>query len=249
MIDAIVRRMGPTPHATPAGALFTADWRDVVFIHFEVDPRALQRAVPFDLDTRDGRAYVSLVAFTQRNLRPSVGGPVAAWLVSPLAHHAFLNLRTYVRVGSERGIHFLAEWIPNRLAVLVGPRTYGLPYRLGRLWYRADASAGSVAGRVAARGGALEYRGLHASSFSPADAGSLDHFLLERYVAFTARRDVRRRFAVDHIAWPQAKVDLHISDRSILALGGEWSSSARFIGANYSPGVDGVTIGAPTRIG
>jgi len=32
-----------------------------------------------------------------------------------------------------RGIFFIAEWIPNRLAVLIGPRMYGLPYRLGRL--------------------------------------------------------------------------------------------------------------------
>src|SRR5688572_4712316 len=243
MIDAIERRIRQTRHATRAGALFTADWRDVVFIHFEVDSCALQRAVPFELDTRDGRAYVSLVAFTQRSLRLSVGAAAAAWLVSPLAHHAFLNLRTYVRVGRERGIHFLAEWIPNRLAILVGPRTYGLPYRLGRLRYRADVSDGSISGCVKARGGAIEYAGSHDSSFSPAEMGSLAHFLLERYVAFTARGDVRRRFAVDHIPWPQAKVDLHLSDRSILALGGDWSSSARFIGANYSPGVDGVTIG------
>src|SRR5688500_16778179 len=176
MIDAIVRRMGQTRPATPAGALFTADWRDAVFIHFEVDPCALQRAVPFDLDTRDGRAYVSLVAFTQRNLRPAMGGAVAAWLVSPMAHHEFLNLRTYVRVGRERGIHFLAEWIPNRLAILVGPRTYGLPYRLGRLRYRADVSDGSIAGRVAARGGVLEYTGAQDSRFRPAHAGALYQF-------------------------------------------------------------------------
>src|SRR5213079_2093177 len=88
------------------------------------------------LDLLDGEAFVSLVAFTQRRLRPSLGGRIAAWLSSPLASHEFFNVRTYVRHRDDRGIFFLAEWIPNRLAVLIGPRTYGLPYRLGRLRYR-----------------------------------------------------------------------------------------------------------------
>src|SRR4051812_9887848 len=117
--------------------LFVADWLDAIFIHFAVDPSALASQVPpqLELDVRDGCAYVSVVAFTQRNLRPTVGGALAAWLATPLATHEFLNVRTYVRHGNTRGILFLAEWIPNRLAALIGPRTYGLPYRLGQLCY------------------------------------------------------------------------------------------------------------------
>src|ERR1700720_156490 len=57
--------------------LFVADWDDVLFLHFEVHPRDLQSAVPFELDLRDGRAYLSLVAFTQRRLRPAFGGRLA----------------------------------------------------------------------------------------------------------------------------------------------------------------------------
>src|SRR3954466_5107482 len=113
--------------------MFVADWTGVVFIHFRIDPRFLAPIVPFQLDTIDGDAYFSLVAFTQRRLRPSVGGRVAAWLSAPLAEHEFLNLRAYVRVNGERAIYFISEWIPNRLAALIGPRTYGLPYRLGAL--------------------------------------------------------------------------------------------------------------------
>src|SRR3982751_4891898 len=116
-------------------ALFVADWVDAMFVHFAIDQSKLQPMVPLPLDCLDGQAYVSLVAFTQRNLRPRVGGALAAWLATPLASHEFLNVRTYVRLGRTRGIFFLAEWIPNRLAVLIGPRTYGLPYRLGRLRY------------------------------------------------------------------------------------------------------------------
>jgi len=55
--------------------LFRAGWRRTVFIHYEVDPAALQPRVPFPLDTRNGKAYVSLVAFTLADLRFAAGGP------------------------------------------------------------------------------------------------------------------------------------------------------------------------------
>ena len=113
--------------------LFIAGWRRALMIHFEVEPEALQRAVPFPLDLRNGRAYVSLVAFTMCSMRPQVGGEYSAWLFRPIATHDFLNVRTYVRQAGEPGIHFLAEWLTSWLAVKLGPLTFGLPYITGAL--------------------------------------------------------------------------------------------------------------------
>src|SRR5258708_2906893 len=118
--------------------LFIADWEQVLMIHYEVDAEALQDAVPFKLDLHDGRAFVSLVAFTMRGMRPRVGGRVASWLLKPIATHGFLNVRAYVRQGSESGIYFLAEWLENRLSVALGPPLFGLPYRLGKLEYHCS---------------------------------------------------------------------------------------------------------------
>jgi len=36
----------------------------VLMMHFEVDAKALQRDVPYELDLHHGRAFVTLVAFT-----------------------------------------------------------------------------------------------------------------------------------------------------------------------------------------
>ena len=69
--------------------LFVADRMRVLMIHFEVAAEALRRDVPFELDLRDGRAFVSLVAFTMRGMRPRIGGKLAAWLFRPLATHDF----------------------------------------------------------------------------------------------------------------------------------------------------------------
>ena len=38
--------------------LFHAEWLDVVFLHYELEPAALQRQVPFKLHLREGKAYV-----------------------------------------------------------------------------------------------------------------------------------------------------------------------------------------------
>ena len=50
--------------------LFYADWDNVIFIHYQTDPQELQHCVPYELDLYDGSAFVSLVAFTMRGMRP-----------------------------------------------------------------------------------------------------------------------------------------------------------------------------------
>jgi uncharacterized protein YqjF (DUF2071 family) len=226
--------------------LFLCDWDRVVFLHYEADGGPLQRQVPFDLDLRDGKAYVSLVAFTLRNLRPSRGGWLAACLSAPVARHAFLNVRTYVRVGGEPGIYFLAEWLSSPLAVLLGPPLFGLPYRLGRLDYDHRPEGGGVRGRVRA-GGQLCYHGRvdPQAPLGPCEAGGLEEFLLERYTAFTRRGRRRRFFRVWHPPWLRVPVAVQVDEGQLLASTGAWSRQARLVGAAYSPGVRDVWIGRP----
>src|ERR1043166_2573775 len=87
--------------------LFIADLERALMIHYEVDRAQLQRVVPFELDLRDGAAFVSAVAFTLSGMRPRFGGRLAAWLLKPISTHHFLNVRTYVQMNGESGIFFL----------------------------------------------------------------------------------------------------------------------------------------------
>jgi uncharacterized protein YqjF (DUF2071 family) len=225
--------------------LFIADWDDVRFLHFELDPLDLQPSIPFELDVRDGRAYVSLVAFTQRRLRPVFGGRIGRLLAAPLSDHAFLNVRTYVRHRRERGIYFIEEWIPNRLASWIGPRTYGLPYRLGELDYEHN----EIAVRASKAALVVSTRAQDAgATHEPAALDSLAEFLLERYVAFTSRRGVRRRFAVRHAPWLQTPVIAQLHESTLLNNAGEWFRHAHLCAAQQSPGVVDVEIGAPQRL-
>lgn len=250
--------------------LFIADWHDVLMIHFAVNAADLQRDVPFELDLWHGRAFVSLVAFTMRHMRPRFGGNWAALLLRPIATHDFLNVRTYVRHAGECGIHFLAEWLTNRLAVMLGPATFGLPYRYGRISYRCDMENAGFSGRVMDPkiGAALAFearltdtgsfqpraaswrRGnaaLPDVNFQPCEVGSLDEWLMERYIAFNSANGARRFFRVWHPPWPQSPANVILGEKSLLLQNWEWFRDARTAGANFSPGFDAVWMGKPNK--
>jgi uncharacterized protein YqjF (DUF2071 family) len=234
-------------HMLEPRVLFRADWLQPVFIHFRIDPMKLEPHVPFELDLFEDSAYVSLVAFTQSRLRPAALGRLGEVLSTPLACHEFLNLRTYVRHGNRRGIYFIAEWIPNRLAVLIGPRLYGLPYRLGRLDYRVNELRGRVRGEVCARGRSLCYQGFVnlPSDWRIASRGSLDHFLLERYVAWTYRQGTARRFEVAHESWPIRRAKIALTRRDLLDSAAPFLRGAPVDCGHVSPGVRDVSITVP----
>ena len=228
--------------------MFYARWDRAVFIHYEADPAVLQRDVPFDLDLRDGRAFVSIVAFTLLRMRPRIGGRIGEWLFKPIATHEFLNVRTYVRHHGEPGIYFLAEWLSNPLSVRLGPRTFGLPYRFGRIDYEHASSDSALRGTVEARGGRLAYAGeTSGSELAPSEPASLTEFMLERYTAFTQRGDRARFFRVWHLPWEQTPAEINVTDGSLLQNTSGWWETAEYIGANYSPGAE-VWMGRPHRI-
>lgn len=226
--------------------LFLAGWERVLFVHYEVDAEALQRELPFELDLWNGKAFVSVVAFTMRDMHPRIGGHLAAWLFKPIATHHFLNLRAYVKHNGEAGICFLTEWLSNRLSVVLGPPVYGLPYRFARIDYRHRHEQNRLSGNVetSKSGGQFAYQArLSDNAFKPCESGSLDEFLLERYSAFNWRGKPRRFFRIWHPPWPQTSAQVSIADDSLLVKTWPWFKDARMAGANYSPGFREVWMG------
>ncbi len=232
--------------------LFIGDWTHALFIHYEVDAAVLQNEVPFELDLWNGKAFVSLVAFSLRRLRPRFGGRLVELLFKPISSTRFLNVRTYVRHRNESGIYFIAEFLSNALCVPLGPPTFGLPYRFGRLIYRHGPEDRIIEGTVQTAEGSKSFSWQAAlaphAEFQPCKRETLDAFLLERYAAFTCCRNKRRLFRIWHPPWPQRPVEVAVRKEGLLATTGEWINRARLIGASYSPGVSDVWMGRPERI-
>ena len=229
--------------------LFHSDWDQALMLHFEVERAALQREVPFPLDLREGRAFVTLVAFTMRRMRPRWGSALSRLLFSPIATHHFLNVRTYVEVQGERGIHFLAEWLSSRLAVALGPHTFSLPYRFGVFRYQNNWRRGGLHGAVTCprTGNCFAYSATlsKAAEFTVCERASLDEWLMERYSAFNSVAGRKRFFRVWHPPWPQCPADVEVKNLSLLETNWPWFARANFIGANYSPGIRDVWLGRP----
>ena len=233
--------------------LFLANWENLIFIHYETDPQELQRCVPYDLDCYHGRAFVSLVAFTMHGMRPRFGGRIGELLLRPIATHDFLNVRTYVRHKGEPGIYFMREWLSSRIAACLGPWSFGLPYRFGRIDYQPSTGCGSAGdherrGKVEADAGSFHFcAAFEANDLGICTSESLDEFLLERYTAFTQFRKCRRFFRIWHEPWQQVPAKIQIATDDLIHSTGRWWRDARCIGGNYSPGVN-VWMGWPHAI-
>ena len=262
----VVSERTPTPKSSLArqrfdrresGPLFLADWMDVLFIHYEVDRARLQSSVPFKLDSPDGRARVSLVAFSMRRLRPAVGGALTAIPFRIVGETRFLNVRTYVRHDNEPGIFFMKEFMSSRLSAPLRPLTYGLPYHLARLDYDCRAGEFAFNGRIRRKEGherrlrftarinktadALDYRG-------DDERRKVTEFLTEQYTAYTCRRGRHRLFRIWHDPWSLRPAEVSLEDHDLLETTGDWLEDARFIGAQYSPGARNVWMGPPHAV-
>ena len=232
--QAFVEREGPLH--------LIADWVEPVFLHYRIDPVLLQTKVPYELDLFAGQAWVSLVAFTMKDMRLAMGGRLSRWLFAPFREQRFLNVRTYVKHDREFGIHFIAEWISDWISSQLGPGLYGLPYRHGQLDYSrtGDAVDGVVLrddGRFLFRGWAKGARGVCEED--------LEVFLLERYVAFNAAKGKRRYFRVWHEPWMRQQATVETMDDSLLRKNFSWWPNTEFDSAHMSDGTFDVRMSRP----
>lgn len=102
----------------------TAVWSNLCFATFAVPPELLRDRVPepLELETRDGDAFVSLVAFDFEETK--------VWKVGWPGFRAFpeVNLRFHVRYGDHRGVMFIRELVPQPFVAWLAGVFYHEPY-------------------------------------------------------------------------------------------------------------------------
>jgi uncharacterized protein YqjF (DUF2071 family) len=225
------------PRCAPTGPwLWSQHWLDLFFAHWPVAVSVLRPHVPaaLEIDTRDGAAWVSLVAFRLERIRqrflPSLGF---------LTNSVELNVRTYVRYHGEPAICFLSIHAGNPLLIRLARWATPLPYSFARMSYRWDKDTAQFASHCpAADGGATL-----AATFSPtaagstAQAGSLDEWLLERYFLYVQGRDgTLFRTVVQHAPWEVRPAKARITSNTMgQAFGLDLSREPEKV--HFSPGV------------
>ena len=184
MADDFTRRTEALVANRPAGLPAMAQrWDDLLFLHWRADPAELSRRLPggLSLDTFGGEAHIGLVAFAMRRVRP--------WLLPPLpwlSDFLELNVRLYVRgPDGTPGVHFLSLDCERDLAVRIARAAFHLPYRHATMACRKASGAFRYTCRRGGEGATAHLAWKPHGSVAPAAAGTLEHFLAERYAFFT----------------------------------------------------------------
>ena len=218
-------------------------WEHALFASWPVDPELVEPKLPDGLtvDTYDGDAYLSVVPFTNVDVRPE-WLPAGVGLSLPE-----LNLRTYVRLSDaaaagvadtesvggtptdtesvgetptdpDAGVYFFSLDAEG-LAGVAGARLFhGLPYYLAEIDLRETDDGVRFESRrrhPGARAAAFAaHYGPTGAEFT-ADAGSLESFLTDRARYFAETSDGDLRYAtVAHERWPlyEAHADVYRND-------------------------------------
>lgn len=239
--QAAMDRIAPTrrPRGMPVGIQL---WRELLFLHWPVPVQAVRPLVPapLSIDVYQGSAYVGLVPFVVRRAR-AAGTPATVGIDFLEA-----NVRTYVHVaGRLPGVYFFSLDAASLLAVVGARLAFGLPYFPARaaLGHGSRAVAYTLQ-RLGRTRPALAVRYEVGQPLGPSAPGTLEHFLLERYLLHVRRGPTLWTAQVHHRPYPaQTARVLSLSDQLIAAAGLTEPATPPPL-VHYAAGVD-VTIYPP----
>ena len=201
MIDRLAPRRRP-----PGMALLHQRWHGLAFLHWSFAPDAVRAIVPaaLELDLFDGRAWVGITPFTVTRMRPSLLPPL------PVVSSADeVNLRVYVHRDGVPGIWFPSLEITNRLALAGARIAYRLPYFHARMSVVRDGDTVSFRSeRSGTPHAVLDAQWRLGQPRPPAAPGSLEFFLIERYVLYARAGTTLMRARIHHRPWPLREVEV-----------------------------------------
>ncbi len=225
---------------TPRGRLVMYQrWRSLLFLHFSLPPEEIQALLPpgLTVDTfpdaaGEERAWVGLVPFRMEGIRPRFVPTVPGTDAFPET-----NVRTYVhRDGRDPGVWFFSLDAANALACEVARRMWKLPYheaqmsvteRMSLRTYRCARRNSTVTSRIAAKLG---------DKLPPAEPGTLEFFLVERYLLYAFRDNRLLKGRVWHRPYALQRATVtEYDDRLVKATGITPRPIEHVL---YSPGVD-----------
>ena len=209
-------------------------WSDLTFLHWEVEPSEVQMRLPDGLrvDTYEGKTYVGLVPFTMTGVRP-VWSPS----IPGLSNFHETNVRVYViGPGGIPGVWFCSLEAANPIVVAIAKAWFGLPYWYARMslenrgeqmYYESRRSVSGIRNLVEIEG---------RRNLSVAEPGSLEFWLIERYVLFSMKQGQLMSGQVWHEPYQVSEAKhVRCEGELVKAAGFEVEGNPKFV--HWSPGV------------
>jgi hypothetical protein len=191
-------------------------WHDLLFAHWPISAESLRALVPSQLalDAFDGDCWVGVAPFHMSGIRlrglPALAG---------FSRFPELNVRTYVTFKGKPGVYFFSLDAGNLSAVWAARSFYRLPYFYAQMRVRVedDWIAYNCRRRLSEEKPRVEFRGRY-RPISPVQfrrAGSLEHWLTERYCLFTTRSGSVYSAGIHHQQWPLQDAEAEIQTNTM----------------------------------
>jgi hypothetical protein len=177
--------------------LVAQTWESSLFSHWRMPVGAVQDLLPagLEVEEHDGSAWLGVHAFRVECVR--IHGTLPVPWVSSFSQ---LNVRTYVRDGKRPGLWFFSLDTPSSLAAETARLVYRLPWHTCRLEIRERSGRLEVSA-ARAEGRAFTARVSARGTPAPAEAGSLEQFLFERYCLYAKDGGRLQRAELHHRPW------------------------------------------------
>lgn len=216
-------------------------WEELLFLHWPVESDLVARDLPPGLrvDTFEGKAWIGLVPFLMRKVRPRFLPAVPG-----LSDFPELNLRTYVIDAQGRpGVWFYSLDTPKRLPNWIAQNFFHLNYRLARMQVESLDSGCSYQSQLRLDRGWDSpqcYRWKRDGQSYFAKPGSLDFFLVERYrlFAYNVNRKQLMTGKVHHQPYSLEALRLDCFSKRLFETNGLPQPAGAPVSALASTGVD-----------
>lgn len=231
------------PRQRPDGPIvMRPNWRELLFLHWNFDPQTVQDLLPdgLQVDTFEERAYVGLVPFRMEQVRPH-------WVPNLGRFGRFydtfaeLNVRTYVVRDGVPGVWFFSLDAASALATIAARAWFRLPYFKARMSSHVahDGTIHYWSKRLwpAPLPAICSARYRPTGEVFQAQTGTLEDFLVERYVLYSARGGHLYRGRVHHTPYPLQNAQLLNLRESCFAAAG-FARPDEAPHTLYSPGVN-----------
>jgi uncharacterized protein len=214
-------------------------WHDLLFLHWTVDVDLMRSRVPpeLDLDLFEDKAYIALVPFEMRETRFRGMPDIAS-----LRQFPECNVRTYVRHAGQAGVWFFSLDAASLLPVVGARLTWSLPYVWSRIAIERSGDTTRYALRRVVGGGRSHIEWRKGEAIGESQAGTLEHFLTERYWLFSRRCGRICRGRVAHRPWSLRRAELRSLDDSLIAAAGVSVSGPPHVLASDGIDVEGWSL-------
>jgi len=214
-IPEILRAVQHRPWLLPRRPwIMVQTWHDLLFAHWRLAPQVLRPLVPeqLELDLYDGSAWVAVAPFWMSGVRARGLPPLPG-----LSRFPELNVRTYVTLGGKPGVFFFSLDAANPAAVCSARVAYHLPYYHARMRTERCGEAVHYGCERLQGPRTAEFRSQY-RPLSPvfhSEAGSLEHFLTERYCLYAVRGRQTWRGEIHHVPWPLQRAEAVIEKNTM----------------------------------